>query len=78
MKSFTLEEISKHNTLEDCYIIIDNNVYDMSNFSHPGGPIILNYAGIDATKIFKEIHNPHIIKKFKKNIIGLVINNSKL
>lgn len=77
MKVFTINDVSKHNTKEDCYIIIDNNVYDMSNFSHPGGPIIFNYAGKDATKIFKEMHNPRIIKKFKKNIVG-IINNSKL
>ena len=77
MKVFTLKEVSTHNSKEDCFIIIDNNVYDMSNFSHPGGKIIFNYAGKDATKIFKEMHNRRIIKKFQKNIVG-IINNSKL
>lgn len=73
MKVFTLEEVSKHNTKEDCYIIIDNNVYDMSKFDHPGGKIIFNYAGKDASKIFHEMHNSKILKKFKKKIIGEVI-----
>lgn len=72
MPIFTLEEVAKHNTKSDCYIIIDNNVYDMSDFKHPGGPIIFNYAGKDATVIFKEMHNPRIIKKFKRNIIGTI------
>lgn len=41
-------ELSKHQTKESCWIVIDGNVYDVTSFAglHPGGPaIILKYAG---------------------------------
>lgn len=42
-KSFTVEEVKSHNKENDLYLIIDNGVYDMSDFadSHPGGKKIL-------------------------------------
>jgi len=35
----SVEEISKHNTLEDCWIVVDGKVWDMTEFApeHPGG-----------------------------------------
>jgi cytochrome b involved in lipid metabolism len=39
MKKFTKEEVSKHNTAEDHWVIINSRVYDLTKFSkvHPGG-----------------------------------------
>jgi L-lactate dehydrogenase (cytochrome) len=36
---FSVEEISKHNTAEDCWIVVDGNVWDITEFApeHPGG-----------------------------------------
>ena len=36
-KDITWLEVSKHNTNEDCWIVIENNVYDVTKFldSHP-------------------------------------------
>jgi cytochrome b involved in lipid metabolism len=38
MKTFSKEEIQKHNKENDCWIIIDNKVYDTTGFldDHPG------------------------------------------
>ena len=32
MKLFTREELKSHNSRDDAFIIIDNSVYDVSNF----------------------------------------------
>ena len=32
-----LNDIFEHNTKESCWLLIDNKVYDVTNFKHPGG-----------------------------------------
>ncbi|EPE30100.1 FMN-linked oxidoreductase [Glarea lozoyensis ATCC 20868] len=63
-RSITTQEISKHNTSDDLWIVVDNTVYDLTEFapSHPGGAaIIQNYAGRDATTAYSTIHAPSLI-----------------
>ena len=66
-KEYTFTEINKHNKLDDMWIIIDNKVYDVSNYllKHPGGhrPLIL-LAGQDATDFFIKVRK-HISPKCK-------------
>ncbi|KAL7419080.1 hypothetical protein Q5752_005916 [Cryptotrichosporon argae] len=60
-KLISYAEVQKHNTKDDCWVIIGGNVYDVTEFLeyHPGGAkVILAQAGKDATKIFKPLHPP--------------------
>ncbi|RSH80772.1 Cytochrome b2, mitochondrial precursor [Saitozyma podzolica] len=60
-KLISYEEVQKHTRRDDCWVIIDGKVYDVTDFleNHPGGEgIILANAGKDATKIFKPLHPP--------------------
>lgn len=55
-KTFTTAEVATHNKPQDCYLIIHNNVYNVTNFldQHPGGTdVILPYCGKDATQAFE-------------------------
>ncbi|BCS29027.1 FMN-dependent alpha-hydroxy acid dehydrogenase [Aspergillus puulaauensis] len=64
-KRLSTHEISNHNTPDDCWIVVDNQVWDVTNFldKHPGGStIILKYAGRDATKAYSEVHTPGLLK----------------
>ncbi|OWZ44500.1 L-mandelate dehydrogenase [Cryptococcus neoformans Tu259-1] len=60
-KLVSFEEVQKHNKRDDCWVIIDGKIYDVTDFleNHPGGAeIIIANAGKDATKIFKPLHPP--------------------
>jgi delta8-fatty-acid desaturase len=61
------EEALRHNTLQDCWIIVYNKVYDITTFlqKHPGGfDVLLSRAGEDATSFFHAKHgNQERIKK---------------
>jgi len=53
--SLTPEEIGKHATSTDCWIIIDTQVYDVTTYlsRHPGGAFrIIPYCGKDATEAY--------------------------
>lgn len=43
LKQLTLAEVEQHNTDDDCWLIIDNKVYDVSKYldEHPGGPEVM-------------------------------------
>ncbi|MBS3094383.1 cytochrome b5 domain-containing protein [Candidatus Pacearchaeota archaeon] len=53
--TLTLVEVAKHNSLTDCWMIIEGKVYDVTSFagSHPGGNNeLVKGCGKDATSIF--------------------------
>ena len=51
--SITLAQLSAHNTMNDCWMAISGNVYDLSTFSnHPGGAAYVPYCGTDATAAY--------------------------
>ncbi|GAA5978120.1 hypothetical protein JCM5350_007402 [Sporobolomyces pararoseus] len=55
-------EVAKHNSVEDLWLIVNGQVYDLTGFSHPGGQkILLRYAGRDATEAYNEVHSPQVI-----------------
>lgn len=52
---FTLEDIKSHNNKDDCWMAIEDKVYNVSEFTvqHPGGDAILDGCGTDATELFE-------------------------
>ncbi|KAL8715310.1 MAG: hypothetical protein Q9225_006417, partial [Loekoesia sp. 1 TL-2023] len=65
-KLLSTEEIAKHNTAKDLWIVVDGQVWDMTEFApeHPGGiGIILQYAGHDASQSYNELHAPSLLPK---------------
>ena len=47
-REFTRKEVAQHNKEDDCWIIVDDEVFDMTKFlaDHPGGKkVVLNVAG---------------------------------
>jgi len=64
-KIFTLGEVQKHNTKKDAWTIIENKVYNISSWipKHPGGEIIMQAVGKDATQLFIANGHPSYVKK---------------
>ena len=59
LKSYSLNEIVAHNNRSDCWIAIDNKVYNVTSFIslHPGGDQILQGCGKDSTVLFNSVSN---------------------
>ena len=58
-RAITMDEIAKHNSEGDLWVIIEGAVYDLTTFlpDHPGGKkAIMLFAGKDATEEFDMIH----------------------
>jgi len=56
--SYTLAEIATHNSAASCWLIINNSVYDLTQYlgDHPAGAKrILRYCGSDATSAFDNV-----------------------
>lgn len=52
-------EVAKHNTANDCWSVINGNVYDLTGYlpSHPGGQSVIKaICGKDGTKAFAAQH----------------------
>jgi len=57
-KKFAKKEVAKHTDKSSTWIIIHNNVYDVTKFleEHPGGEeVLLEQAGKDATEHFEDV-----------------------
>ena len=80
----TIDEVAKHKTSSDCWIIIDNSVYDVSSFLrvHPGGAsAIIPYCGKEATKAFETQdkgsgggHSTRASAMLSDYLIGSIVN----
>ncbi|EMD89704.1 hypothetical protein COCC4DRAFT_158806 [Bipolaris maydis ATCC 48331] len=70
-KRFSTADVASHKTANDLWIIVDEDVYDLTKFQddHPGGKKILQrVAGKDASKQFWKYHNESILKKYQKQL----------
>ncbi len=55
VKYITEEEVAARSTFEDCWMILDGKVYDVTEYiaKHPGEETILEGCGIDATILYE-------------------------
>lgn len=70
LPTLSWDEIQKHNTVNDLWVVVDGYVYDLSRFAHehPGGLNILqNYAGKDASLRFHKGQHQDATQVFKLN-----------
>ncbi len=75
--SYSLTDVAKHATDQDCWMAIEGKVYDLSKYieSHPGGPNMAGYCGFEAsdamrTKEIGDDHSPEAWEDLNKYLIG--------
>eukprot|EP01013_Petalomonas_cantuscygni_P011458 TRINITY_DN2490_c0_g1_i1.p1 TRINITY_DN2490_c0_g1~~TRINITY_DN2490_c0_g1_i1.p1 ORF type:complete len:593 (+),score=102.37 TRINITY_DN2490_c0_g1_i1:70-1848(+) len=64
VRTIPFTEVQRHNTPDDCWVVIKGSVYDLTKFhgAHPGGSgPILRAAGTDATEDFEPFHSSDIL-----------------
>lgn len=70
----TLAEVSRHDSPQDCWVVIYDRVYDITTFfdEHPGGAdIMFEYAGADASTAFRSSgHSRMATKALDRFFIG--------
>lgn len=71
---YTMDEVSKHNSLKDLWVVIEGAVYDLSQYAdkHPGGvDVLLFVAGQDGTEDFNDAcHSSEALEEMKQYKIG--------
>ncbi|EGG16117.1 cytochrome b5 A [Cavenderia fasciculata] len=74
--TYTAEEVKKHNSLNDLWVVYDNDVFDITKFvdDHPGGEEVLKAnAGKDSTQEFDDVgHSESAKSKMKQFRIGRI------
>ncbi|EDO48554.1 predicted protein [Nematostella vectensis] len=65
-KVYTLDEVKEHCSKGDCWVVVEDSVYDLSKWigHHPGGELpILYMAGRECTDVFKAFHPAWVFTK---------------
>ncbi|KOS23414.1 Nitrate reductase 1 [Escovopsis weberi] len=81
-KQFTRAEIEKHDKKDDCWIVVDGNVYDATSVLdwHPGGAeAILGHAGKvhqETSEEFATIHDDYAYQKLQECALGRVTDKA--
>ncbi|OTB01141.1 hypothetical protein M426DRAFT_75329 [Hypoxylon sp. CI-4A] len=66
-RMWKLDDVNKHNTEDNCWIVLHGTVYDITSFlpKHPGGrSVLLQSAGKDASAAFDAVHTIEILEEY--------------
>ena len=71
--TLTRDMVAKHNRADDCWIIVNGKVYDVTPYLplHPAGArIIVPFCGKDATRVFMNTHSMRAYRLLERFYIG--------
>ncbi|TPX69860.1 hypothetical protein CcCBS67573_g06737 [Chytriomyces confervae] len=80
-KTYSRDEVARHSSPKDLWVVIDGKVYDLTEFAedHPGSAVVLwKVAGQDATEQFFAFHRQEILFKYKRLCIGSIEGQQSL
>ncbi len=75
-KIIPLSEFDEHKKPDDCWLVIDGKIIDVSTFAemHPGGgDVLIEKAGKDATEAFRSIgHSEGAVMQMMDYLVGVL------
>lgn len=78
---YTHEDVKKHNDNHSCWLVIHNDVYDVTKFlnEHPGGEeVLLEQAGKECSEAFEDVgHSTDARELMVKYKIGEIVQNER-
>jgi len=81
LKRYTLAEVEGHNEKKSSWLVIHDNVYDVTSFleEHPGGEeVLLEQSGKDATESFEDVgHSSDARELMASYLIGELVEEDK-
>jgi len=79
---YTLEEVSYHDTPHDCWMVLYDKVYNLTEFllEHPGGEeLLLEHAGRDATLAYRGVgHSRAATAMLRPLLIGRLPDRERI
>lgn len=80
-KTYTLAQVREHNDSKSSWLIIHNEVYDVTQFlnEHPGGEeVLLEQAGKDGSEAFEDVgHSSDARELMLKYKIGEIVESER-
>ncbi len=81
MSSYTIDQVSGHNSSSDCWSVIADKVYNLTDWvnKHPGGPDkIISICGVDGSSAFDQQHEGQKkpTSELEKYLVGDLIAGS--
>ena len=74
---YTRDEVRKHKTVSDAWVIYRNKVYNISEwYEHPGGAVIFSCSGQDITDVFPAMHSPAAYARMEPLCIGNLVESN--
>ncbi|CAE7919216.1 unnamed protein product [Symbiodinium necroappetens] len=68
VRTISMEEVAKHSSPEDCWVVLYGRVYDLTKFAlgHVGGSkLITDLAGKDGTNVFEASHGENVLNSIR-------------
>jgi len=73
---YSLAEVREHDTMSDCWIILYDKVYDVTDYmlEHPGGEeLLMEHAGRDGTIAFRGVgHSAAALQMLTDYLVGIL------
>ena len=75
VRKISMNELSQHNSPDNCWVAINGEVYDLTEFAEehpPGADSIHSLAGRDGTEAFNAVHNQGLLSDFADDKVGIL------